>query len=346
MSLTSHLKQTDSPIGRFLMERFPNTRTITKETNPQLRSADTILPTNQSAHYPYMTVGMALDYRFRYYFDVPEVRQLLAWQGIQTLAFRWVSEDPGEKGVVTNSEEYRELFAWSGYSAESAVPGPYSWRVLKAFFDGLAATVSAIKPVGRCLELDKERILAQYCYVLALLDAVSREGLSESVRAGRLFQPEVKRSFEELLSIPEDEWLADICALSWRFYDTWRDHLSQPFVLNPTFAGSNDVGGADADLIVDGCLIELKASVKPEIRTEWLRQLAGYLLLDYDDEYKIKALSIYMARQGALFTWPVDEFLQKLSSDPPTSVAALRQEFRTRFSRRREQTLVTQESIE
>jgi hypothetical protein len=38
----------------------------------------------------------------------------------------------------------------------------------------------------------------------------------------------------------------------------------------PTFAGSADVGGADADLIAEGCLIEVKAAVNPaKIGKRW-----------------------------------------------------------------------------
>src|SRR5207249_2824155 len=75
-----------------------------------------------------------------------------------------------------------------------------------------------------------------------------------------------------------------------------------------------------------------KTSIRPEIKPEWLRQLAGYVLLDYDDEYKMTSVGIYMARQGMLFTWPVEEYFQKLAGDPLASVAVLRRDFRGQFS--------------
>jgi len=107
--------------------------------------------------------------------------------------------------------------------------------------------------------------------------------------------------------------------------------LSLPFVLNPTFSGSNDVGGADADLIVDRCLIEIKTSKLAKIEPSWLRQLVGYLLLDYTDEHHIQSLGIYMARQGLLFSWTVDEFLYILTGNTEVSLSQLRQEFRQLF---------------
>ena len=45
-------------------------------------------------------------------------------------------------------------------------------------------------------------------------------------------------------------------------------------------------------------------------------ELLGYLLLDYDDTYKIDALGVYSARWRYLATWPVDELLGVLAGDP------------------------------
>ena len=97
--------------------------------------------------------------------------------------------------------------------------------------------------------------------------------------------------------------------------------------------GSHDVGGADADLVVDSCLIDIKASVNPQIKAEYLYQLAGYLLLDYDDALHINSMAIYLARQGILFAWPVADFLQKLTGED-VSLAKLRQEFQVLCQRR------------
>jgi hypothetical protein len=78
---------------------------------------------------------------------------------------------------------------------------------------------------------------------------------------------------------------------------------------------------------VDGCLLELKASIQPGIDPLWLRQLAGYVLLDYDDEHHIDSVGFYMVRQGALLHWPLDEFLRTLTGDLSISFADLRREF-------------------
>ena len=86
--------------------------------------------------------------------------------------------------------------------------------------------------------------------------------------------------------------------LSWKFYDDYNYLIALPHTLNPTFEGSRDVGGADADLVVNGTLIDIKTTVRPEIKPDWIRQLLGYVLLDYSVRHQIKAIGLYMARQG------------------------------------------------
>ena len=47
--------------------------------------------------------------------------------------------------------------------------------------------------------------------------------------------------------------------------------------LNPVFKTSALVGGADADLIIDRTLIDIKTTKKPELQREHFNQLMGYL---------------------------------------------------------------------
>lgn len=98
--------------------------------------------------------------------------------------------------------------------------------------------------------------------------------------------------------------------------------------LKPTFVGSRDVGGADADLIADRCLIEVKAAVNlAKIGRRWPWRLLGYALLDYDDAYEIDSLGLYLPRQGMLIQWPLDEYASRLAGQPVT-VAELRNDLR------------------
>jgi hypothetical protein len=48
--------------------------------------------------------------------------------------------------------------------------------------------------------------------------------------------------------------------------------LPLPHILNPQFMGECDIWVADRDLIIDGCLIEIKANIERSIQPLWLRQ--------------------------------------------------------------------------
>src|SRR5262249_46541666 len=154
-----------------------------------------------------------------------------------------------------------------------------------AFFKSLSALLSEIKPVGCRLPAEQEDMLNRQCIVLALYERFYREG-SAAFAYSPLYRPQPKRTVAEMLAIAEDPWIADLGALSGAFFDRYSGLLSRPFTLNPTFDGSRDVGGADADLIVEGCLIDIKATSRPfENVRQLVYQLLGYTLLDYSDQY-------------------------------------------------------------
>ena len=322
--LTYHLKDVNSPVTQFLKQRFPRTASITKETNIQLRSAGTINPGFPPSMYGLL--GTAIDYRIRYSFAITPGRQLAAWKGAMSLIFKALeSEDdiplswddiPEGIGVPTN--EYGEI---------TVTQGPYPLKLLQAFFNRLDAQVETIAPVGKRLKDESEKLLARYCYALSLFEQLYRN--RRSYQHSPLLIPAPKQSIDELLEIPKDVEIDDLCAMSWLFYDRYHDRLSLPCILNPGFTGYGAVSQSDADLIVDGCLIEIKTSIHPEIERFMLWQLAGYLLLDHDDKYSIDSVGVYMARQGNLFEWSIADFLRLLTGDNTVTLPQLRQEFRT-----------------
>ena len=97
--------------------------------------------------------------------------------------------------------------------------------------------------------------------------------------------------------------------------------------LNPTFgAASPLVGGADADLIIDNTLIDIKTVKSPTFKASDWRQLVGYLVLadlhalfyeegvyQYYAEYRetklpeIESFGIYFSRYGELSKVSADE---------------------------------------
>ncbi len=326
MSLSSHLNDPASPIGQFLKLTFANTRRLTKSANQHLKTMETLRPAHADASYPYALIGTAIDYRIRYAFEMTPSQQLVAWKGALLL--------------TTKRREHEDdiPFDWDTMPIGTALPlpggvsgnpfevarGPYPLKLLQAFFDRLDVTVHALQPMRRLLNEEEEHLLGRYCVVLSLFEQIFRSG----IQRGPLFQPVVRRSVEELLALPQKLWLEDLTQLFRLFYQRYHTLLSLPHLLNPTFPGSHDVGGADADLVIDGCLIDIKTSISSQVKAEYLYQLAGYLLLDDDDHLHLNALGIYMARQGFSVTWPIAEFLHQLTGDDRVTLASLRQTFR------------------
>jgi hypothetical protein len=146
MSLTSHLKDSASPIGQFLRTRFAQTKAITVVANPRLRTCATLRPQPIPGEvYPYGDIGRAIDYRIRYSFAITPWEQLVAEQG-------------------------------AGRLLACADNADYAASLITGFAKHLAAALADIRPVGRALTSDEEARLARYCYILDLFERVRRTG--------------------------------------------------------------------------------------------------------------------------------------------------------------------------
>ena len=71
--------------------------------------------------------------------------------------------------------------------------------------------------------------------------------------------------------------------------------------LNPNFGkASKLVGGADADIIATGTLIDIKTTKSPEFKRQYWEQLCGYSALANIRRMKIKRVGVYFSRFGLL----------------------------------------------
>lgn len=326
MSLTSHLNTAASLIGKFIKLRFAQTARLTKTANQHLKTSDTIRPAQADRSYPYGLIGTTFDYRMRYAFDITPYQRLVAWEGAKLLTVKPFESAADLLVDVTDLNSLGSVQLPSTVFTTGIAQGPYPASLILAFFHDLETAVKKIQPKGRLLELEDERTLNRYCILLSLFEQVYR---SSAYLQGPLMQPAVKHTLEELLALPQEVWIDDLSEIFARFYTRHNSLLSKPFILNPTFAGSGYVGGADADLVVDRCLIDIKTSTFPQIKAEYLYQLAGYLLLDFDDTLHVDSVGIYMARQGELLQWTILDFLRELTGDSAILLPSLRQEFRT-----------------
>ena len=84
-------------------------------------------------------------------------------------------------------------------------------------------------------------------------------------------------------------------------------------LLNPTFGEASELmQGADADLVIDNALIDIKTTTKLEFKRDHFNELIGYYTLykiggipDAPVEPKIENLGLYYSRYGELYIFPV-----------------------------------------
>ncbi|MGV8847694.1 hypothetical protein [Tessaracoccus sp.] len=166
--------------------------------------------------------------------------------------------------------------------------------------------------------------LFRACWVLALCTEVFRAGLrpgtplADAIRDGRF-------THDGLMALASEDALGQMRALHAVAVPHLLAHLpARParLDLGPTFDGSVLLP-ADADLIVDGLLLDLKTRLGALNKTTGTRadtvsvadlyQLLGYTLFDHSDTFAISAVGIYSGRYGNLTTWGLGEFLNTLA---------------------------------
>ncbi len=371
ISLTGHLRSKSDLIRRWFDASFPNRGPLRRDC---LRVGPPVLMP-VPPHKEWNMVGMALDYRIRYYFEGTAPEQFLAARGAALLGKEWhgfgrITDElsiPGDEcwnrqeaerlALVAGLEDHLSAAdltcqrllgskdsawqrAWQNRlrilrELRDARDSRHAWAIDRGLSERLTRETwnllaSALKdalvetqPVGKRSAQAAEERLCRACYALAAYEAVFRARPSPwwpIVMAGR------SRSLQQLLEMASVEAVADLVQLSQAFCETQRALIAKPAVLNPTFTLSPLLGGADADLIVDHCLIDIKAGQLGRPGTTDFYQLLGYVLADTTDRYEVASVGIYFARQPALVTWPLDQFCETLAGRP-VDLATTRLEF-------------------
>lgn len=131
---------------------------------------------------------------------------------------------------------------------------------------------------------------------LAKLDVVYRAGMTDQIE-----------------TTPDAGDISDLRSL-WQTLEAGglRD-IGEPLALNPTFGpASRLVGGADADIMAGGLLVDIKTTKKGRFERQYFDQLVGYWALSVIggiDGYagQIDKLGVYFSRHGVLSTLPLPE---------------------------------------
>ena len=155
-------------------------------------------------------------------------------------------------------------------------------RELLGTMDGIVAGS------GRVRVLSEEE-LTRLCFVAASFEDVYRCG--EVRRHSMLAEATAATTLRSLVRAVPGYVVADISQQMRLAETAFREFRALPrraVTCVPSFIGSADIGGADADFILGGLLLDCKSTTMPgTLGREDICQLAGYLLLDYRDEFSI-----------------------------------------------------------
>ena len=194
--------------------------------------------------------------------------------------------------------------------AACARVGALGVRIPRAALDGVLAATGMKMPLvpsatartftGPCAgSLAEPSQLNRICWVLALITEAYRAG--PAVLNGPLgrFAGRMPASSELLELIPPAglEQLGNFRQVYDRMLLPALSGRRGRWSSGPVFEGSVLIGGADADLIAAGLLLDVKTErAKPSLGIISLFQVIGYFLLDFSDEFGMTDLGLFQAR--------------------------------------------------
>lgn len=304
MSLTRHLDDPESAVRRHFEATYPHIKevrfadtstpaaSITIDGRPHsLVTVDwfnpgqpKVLPGAEQAgedRFNWGAAGTAFDYRVRLLLAPQDPAGFVAAAGARNLARRWRQPSP--------------LAAWT--------------ELVDAVADLQTEPSGDREPRAH----PSSATVARLCGLLALYEQLYRAPAA-SLTNHPLLLAGPDAVLDDHLGLVDDRLVNDVAALTLLFTESQPDLAGrhQHVVSNPIFDRSNDLGGADADLIIDGTLLELKTVKTPALNKLTVWQLLGYLLADTTDRHQIREVGWYFSRHGYLWRLPAEELLARL----------------------------------
>jgi len=305
LPLTGQLRYENAPVTLFLAQHLPDTHTVVQDYHRRIAGLPRPVQPENAWRPAWPALGHAIDYRLRLSLGCQLGDPV--YVGVEAIA----SNEPLPGAP---NRPARIALARTGY---------YLLAVVDRFLAGM-------------LELE-DRWLTRLCFVASFFEDVYRTG--EIAQNSMLQGVSPSTDLRTLAKAVPAYAVADIAAqmeLAQPVFAPFRA-LPQPLIkCGPAFAGSTDIGGADADFIIDGRLLDCKATTTPtRLGSTEIGQLAGYLLLDYDSQYQITQVGLYLSRHGTAIAWPVPEFLRLAGAREP--LPQLRGRLREYLRRHRDQ---------
>ncbi|MGY1503752.1 hypothetical protein ACW4TU_45575 (plasmid) [Streptomyces sp. QTS52] len=306
MSLTSGIHCRRTPLRRFLdRELSAGAHPLRKSFRARDQSDQILLP-GPGVGTEAGNVGTAIDYRLRLAFTTAEPVDPVARAGILLAGATVDSYDDDEDDSYDSDARQRMGEVGEELAAR------------------LEETVLALQLDNRELPMDRahdeEEDLARMLIAASWYQVKYRSPIGFTYTPLAITAREDPGAFtlDRLLELPHRDMVTDIVAQLYKAADGPLNALrarSRPRDCTPGPTFPNARISADADLAVDGLLLDFKSTRHPRtLRQAEAWQLLGYLLLDTADQYRIDTVGLYLSRSGTLASWPVEEYLELLGA--------------------------------
>lgn len=340
VSLTGQL--TGGELGRWCAANLTGTARLAADVTAAATNLHPVRPARVDDPTHWATVGGALGQRLAFatqhappYYALLGAHRagLVDWATLARCAARFPTHaglDPARAG---RANQLRPLPGGRWLDLDQQPGDRYTGRAATGTRAGLVfdlverlvAYLAEHAPPGRLAESrGAEAVLARVCVVLTDWESAYRTGQLPDHVAPLYADPDT--TVPDLLAAVPAHQVAELVALAARAHTSGAlTHLA------PAGATPGGISGpvfvehwADGDLLVPIAtdagaggmlLLDVKTvlSVRdPDRVGRWLWQLLGYAWLDPGDRYRIRAVGLYLARHGALVTWPLDRYTAAL----------------------------------
>ncbi|GAB4528488.1 MAG: hypothetical protein OHK0046_47360 [Anaerolineae bacterium] len=241
----------------------------------------------------------------------------------------WINSNVNRAGVAAFAHQVNRSFVNLKPSvikgADPSLVGTaydylFRWQYVGSLYDVTLVAYIGARSLGdrhkalmkRVVSLGNQyEVLRPECsIILAWYETLARPGRRNADLLESIKTPEQAFNKINLADIEDLNMLIEGMSRTWP-----QDKRSQNYKMNPTFDGSELVGGADADWIIDGCLYDCKTTRKQQPITAYeVLQLAGYVLLDFSDMYKLTHAGWYLPRYNVVYRFPLDNLFLNLEA--------------------------------
>lgn len=279
MSLTSFLENNPDVRERFRQEfRKPNFSVSRELVAPPL-----------TTHYG--TVGTAFDYLFRFVIQRLNPHTTIAKE-------RWIAEEAVHllaqgAGVCSFDLDARQ-WRYVKPPAREVSLNVSLWEKGKKIVSGARKHWAKYLKTGRMSD-----VLIESALLLATLDPIFRAGVGHEL-IGKVDKADI-RDLKALLSAVDERTFT----------------ATKLCLINPTFGPASAlVEGADADLVIDDTIIDIKTTKKLALDRSYLDQLLGYYVLHHiggvgelKPKPTITKVALYFSRYGYLHVIQLSELI-------------------------------------